>query len=262
MSDTYDATYLGSGKIIKLAIKKYGKENFSNTILYKANTLEELNLAESFYIGLYKEILGEKLYNLASGGDGGNVFKYASASEKEAFKLKMQKINKERCTSIDFKQKISRATTKRFEDIEERRRQSEKIKIAWSNPDLIQQQRERILKYYSEHKKDNSYLHKPCILEFENKRYEFDSRKKLDAFLKQEFNLVLSRKLETELLLTEKPYRPFHKNRLKKFIGMRIYYKQQNENVETIGDECSQVGYEIGTYSKCKTEIEDIVHPA
>jgi len=37
-------------------------------------------------------------------------------------------------------------------------------------------------------------------------------------------------------------------------------YIQQNENVETIGDECSRVGREIGTRSKRKTEKEDIVH--
>ena len=43
---------------------------------------------------------------------------------------------------------------------------------------------------------------------------------------------------------------------------MIMYYKQQSENVETIGDECSRVGCEIGTHSKRKTEIEDIVQPA
>ena len=37
-------------------------------------------------------------------------------------------------------------------------------------------------------------------------------------------------------------------------------YIQQNENVETIGDECSRVGREIGARSKRKTEKEDIVH--
>lgn len=80
------------------------------------------------------------------------------------------------------------------------------------------------------------------------------------VFFKSEFNLTLNRKLETQLLLTGKPYEPFHTNKLKKFIGMRMYYKQQNENVETIGDECNRVGCEIGTHSERKTEIEDIVH--
>ena len=46
---------------------------------------------------------------------------------------------------------------------------------------------------------------------------------------------------------------------MSRLIGMKMYYKQQNENVETIGDECSRVGREIGTRSKCKTEIEEIV---
>lgn len=38
-----------------------------------------------------------------------------------------------------------------------------------------------------------------------------------------------------------------------------MYYKQ-NENVETMGDECSPVENEISTFSKRKAEIEEIVH--
>lgn len=41
---------------------------------------------------------------------------------------------------------------------------------------------------------------------------------------------------------------------------MIIYiYLDVNKSVETMGDECSPVGNEIGTFPKCKTEIEEIV---
>lgn len=66
--------YYGSGKLINRAIDKYGIENFSLELIEKCETLEELNLKEIHYIQYlnsnYK--LG-KGYNIASGGDGGDL---------------------------------------------------------------------------------------------------------------------------------------------------------------------------------------------
>lgn len=42
--------YLGSGKYLKKAIKKYGKDNFKKEILQECNTLDELNKAELDWI--------------------------------------------------------------------------------------------------------------------------------------------------------------------------------------------------------------------
>lgn len=81
----YDLTYLGSGRDLKRAVAKYGKENFSNELLDFANTPEELNQKEIYYISIYKGALGKNCYNLAAGGTGGNTFIYKSEEEKNCF---------------------------------------------------------------------------------------------------------------------------------------------------------------------------------
>lgn len=67
--------YLGSGVLLKKAIKKYGKENFRRIILCECGTEEDLNKKEKYYIKLYNAINNEIYYNIAEGGDGGNTSK-------------------------------------------------------------------------------------------------------------------------------------------------------------------------------------------
>lgn len=62
--------YLGSGKILKYAIEKYGKENFIIEILEKCNSRKELNEREKYWIATLKN---ENCYNISDGGNGGNL---------------------------------------------------------------------------------------------------------------------------------------------------------------------------------------------
>lgn len=65
-------SYLGSGKILKDAIKKYGKENFKKEILEICDSLETLSEREKFWI---KELKANEIgYNIAEGGTGGRTF--------------------------------------------------------------------------------------------------------------------------------------------------------------------------------------------
>lgn len=68
--------YLGSGKILKQAINKYGRENFKKEQLELCNTLEEANLKEKEYIQKFNAVNDEKFYNLTSGGQEGAGFLY------------------------------------------------------------------------------------------------------------------------------------------------------------------------------------------
>ncbi len=65
------AEYYGSGKILKLAIEKYGKDNFTKEIIDIADTLDELNTKEINWINTLDAKNRTKAYNIADGGSGG-----------------------------------------------------------------------------------------------------------------------------------------------------------------------------------------------
>lgn len=67
--------YLGSGKVLRRAVEKYGRENFSARLLKYAFSLDELSSLERITISEYKDKYGsERLYNLTAGGIGGASF--------------------------------------------------------------------------------------------------------------------------------------------------------------------------------------------
>lgn len=74
-----DDNYIGSGKYLLLAIKKYGKENFIKEILYTFSTPKEMYAKEAEIVT--KEfLLTENTYNLKVGGFGG--FDYINSTGK------------------------------------------------------------------------------------------------------------------------------------------------------------------------------------
>lgn len=62
--------YLGSGKYINYALNKYGKKNFTKIIIDIANSTQELNEKEKFWIKFYESRNPDIGYNLTKGGDG------------------------------------------------------------------------------------------------------------------------------------------------------------------------------------------------
>jgi len=63
--------YLGSGKLLKLAFEKYGKENFKKEILEYCSTKEELDEKEKYWINLLKSTDSNVGYNITFGGQTG-----------------------------------------------------------------------------------------------------------------------------------------------------------------------------------------------
>jgi hypothetical protein len=66
-----DKTYLGSGKILKKSISKYGIENFRKEIIMEFKTDKEAYEYEKIYISEMNAVSSEEYYNIQEGGKGG-----------------------------------------------------------------------------------------------------------------------------------------------------------------------------------------------
>jgi hypothetical protein len=91
-----DDGYMGSGKILIAAIKKYGLENFTKEILHILATEKEMNQKEKELV-----IVSEETYNLCEGGKGG--FSYLNKNKLNGgirFSDKKQKISSGRLGGI------------------------------------------------------------------------------------------------------------------------------------------------------------------
>lgn len=73
--------YYGSGRLIKKAIKKYGKENFKKDILEKAYSREELNELEIYFIW-EQNCMIPKGYNITKGGNSSLGLKHSKKTKK------------------------------------------------------------------------------------------------------------------------------------------------------------------------------------
>ena len=115
--------YLGSGVIIKQAIKKYGKENFSKEIIAEAKTKKELDKLERFYIKKYNAVKSNDYYNVAKGGDGGDTTIGMSDERKAENRINRRnaslgKINKGKANGV-AKQVICLNTMKIYDTLRE-----------------------------------------------------------------------------------------------------------------------------------------------
>lgn len=115
-----DDGYIGSGKILKAAILKYGKEAFKVEYRIVCNSAEEAYELESFIVT--EEVVNHPLcYNLIVGGYGGphrrqrKVYKKRKGIVKtDAQKARMSEIKKN--MSEDTKLKMSIAAVERCKD--------------------------------------------------------------------------------------------------------------------------------------------------
>lgn len=102
--------YLGSGTLVRLAIKKYGKENFEKEILEECDNLEILNEREIFWIKELNSIDKIIGYNIHEGGSGGDNFK--NNPNLEVIRKKMSLGKKGKKLTDEHKESIANALKK------------------------------------------------------------------------------------------------------------------------------------------------------
>ena len=88
-----DESYRGSGKLLNYALVKYGEDNFTYELIDTADTLEELNLLEKFYIEIFN-CIHPNGYNISAGGDGGNTYSNLSEEDKALRNKKLSDAHK------------------------------------------------------------------------------------------------------------------------------------------------------------------------
>ncbi len=89
-SETFDSEYIGSGKYLKNAVNKYGRNNFSVEVIEWAENKYILNLLEKRWIRFYRK-RNYVMYNIADGGEGGDVFSGLSDTDKKKRNEKLRK---------------------------------------------------------------------------------------------------------------------------------------------------------------------------
>lgn len=76
--------YLGSGKALTNAVRKYGKHNFKKEILEVCETREQLIEREKHWIAVTNAQTDKMSYNIAAGGEGGDWTSWVSSEEAKA----------------------------------------------------------------------------------------------------------------------------------------------------------------------------------
>ncbi len=122
-------SYLGSGKYIKEAIKKYGNRNFTKYIIDFANDTISGEKLETYYISEY---FGYNLaydsgwYNVNSGTQhGGNYWAGLSKEDYALFQKKISKGNIGKKRSTEIVKEMSKVTSDRFKNSKEHIKTSE-----------------------------------------------------------------------------------------------------------------------------------------
>lgn len=147
--------YYGSGRAIKAAIEKYGKDNFKKEILDTASTLIELNEKEKYWISQYKSFNPLIGYNRSFGGDG-NWEHMSNEAKQQRHESQLKTFR-----SNEFKQKKREDTIKYY-----------------SNPKNREDQSLRIKESYLKLSNDKKEIIKNRLIESTRKRWSNDENRK------------------------------------------------------------------------------------
>ncbi len=120
ITNNLNDNYMGSGKILLRAIKKYGIMKFKKELLYKFKTKKEMNNMERKIIN--KEFLSRKdVYNIKYGGNGGwdyvnKLLEHTGKKHSLKTKKKMSIVHRNKKHSLKTRKKMSTLAKKRLRE--------------------------------------------------------------------------------------------------------------------------------------------------
>jgi hypothetical protein len=97
-------SYYGSGRLIRRAIQKYGKECFEKEIIEEVSNRELLQDREKHWIAYYNSTDREIGYNISKGGDGGDTI--SNHPNRAEIVKKMSEANKGRVFTEEHRRKL------------------------------------------------------------------------------------------------------------------------------------------------------------
>lgn len=107
-----DDGYMGSGKLLKRAIEKYGVQNFTKEILHVFDNEDDMNKKEKELV-----IVSEETYNLCEGGKGG--FGYINETRSSEDRSNSIKLKYKR--NPEIKDKIKRSNLNKCPSVNNRK---------------------------------------------------------------------------------------------------------------------------------------------
>ena len=140
-TDNLDDDYFGSGKAIKRALNKYGKENFTRETLFFFNNKNDMDDKEREIIAEEGAVADPNSYNMKEGGHGGDCGPEA--------RIKISQRTTEYYQNPDNRVKSSEVMIDYYKNPENRTKHSERQKEFYrNNPEARTQKSEALKEFY------------------------------------------------------------------------------------------------------------------
>ena len=97
-AEKFDEKYVGSGKYLWNAIRKYGIENFECKIIEECDSREQLNEREIYWISFYNAVKSKNYYNITKGGKYYNPYEGLNKEDYERACKKLSESSKGKVT--------------------------------------------------------------------------------------------------------------------------------------------------------------------
>jgi hypothetical protein len=216
-ADSHDNdNYYGSGKLIKLALKKYGTMNFKKETLEENDDIKYIFEREKYYIEMYNANNSEDFYNISEGGRGGNMLKNEDSINRWKTGIKnsiqstlknrkgksYEEIYGKRSEEEKEKRRTALLGNKRDPDINKKISEKLKEKTPWNKG--LTKEDVRVKKYIE------NYKHKEFLKIYELKSPEgqkntFNGKEKLKIYIRNlNKNLKLKNRINIDNLIKNK----------------------------------------------------------